>query len=191
MATNSIDRQQWVLAALEEYEVRLMRFAERLLEDEHAARDVVQHTFLKLCDESAEDLRGRLALWLFTVCRNKAVDWIRQRRHIQFNSEFDQAGAKDPASEIEANELHTLLRALVDQLPANLREVVELWAQGFHYREIAQITDRTEAHVRLLNHRALSRLRQHPTTRAIVGDHPGHSAVPHENTEDYDVFKVA
>jgi len=191
MATNSIDRQQWVLAALEEYEVRLMRFAERLLEDEHAARDVVQHTFLKLCDESPEDLSGRLALWLFTVCRNKAVDWIRQRRHIQFNSEFDQAGTKDPASEIEANELYTLLRALVDQLPANLREVVELWAQGFHYREIAQITDRTEAHVRLLNHRALSRLRQHPTTRAIVGDHPGHSAVPHETTEDYDVFKVA
>ena len=191
MATNSVDRKEWVLAALEEYEVRLTRFAERLLGDEHAARDVVQHTFLKLCDEPPENLRGRIAFWLFTVCRNKAIDWLRQRRDVLLISDFDQAGAKDPAAEIEANELHTWLRALVEQLPVNLREVVELWAQGFHYRDIAQITDRTEAHVRLLNHRALTRLRQHPTTREIMRDHPGHSAVPHENTEDYDVFKVA
>ena len=191
MATNSIDRQQWVLAALEEYEVRLMRFAERLLEDEHAARDVVQHTFLKLCDESPEILRRRLELWLFTVCRNKAMDWLRQSRHEQFNSEVDQASGQDPALEIEADELHTLLRTLVDQLPVSLREVVELWAQGFHYREIAQITDRTEGHVRLLNHRALTRLRQHPTTSAIVDDRPGQYNVPQDNDENYDVFKMA
>ena len=191
MATNSIDRQQRMLAALDEYEVRLTRFAARMLGDEQAARDIVQHTFLKLCDESPQILRRRLELWLFTVCRNKAMDWLRQSRHEQFTSEVEKASGQDPASEIEANELHTLLRTLVDQLPVSLREVVELWAQGFHYCEIAQITDRTEGHVRLLNHRALTRLRQHPTTHAIVDDKPGQYNLPQDNDENYDVFKVA
>ena len=68
------NHRQWVLAVLNRYERRLMRFAARLLHDQDAARDAVQHTFLRLCDQQPADLDDRLALWLFTVCRNKAMD---------------------------------------------------------------------------------------------------------------------
>ena len=68
------ERREWVLAVLDRYEVPLVRFARRLLRDEDAARDIVQHVFLRLCDQSPSELGDRVAQWLFTVCRNRARD---------------------------------------------------------------------------------------------------------------------
>ena len=55
------NRRRWVLGVLEEHEARLTRFAARLLGDEETARDVVQHAFLRLCDQSPSALEGREA----------------------------------------------------------------------------------------------------------------------------------
>src|SRR5205085_12417255 len=60
-------RREWVLAALDKFEARLLRYAKRLLADADQARDVVQFVFLRLCDQSAEKIGDRLAQWLYTV----------------------------------------------------------------------------------------------------------------------------
>src|SRR4051812_47542733 len=72
-------RREWVLAALDQYEGRLLSYAQRLLGDPDQARDVVQFTFLRLCDQSPEEIDDRLAQWLYTVCRNRALDLLRGR----------------------------------------------------------------------------------------------------------------
>lgn len=173
MATSQDDRK-WVLAALNEYEERLTRYAARLLRDDEAARDVVQHVFLRLCHQRPEDLNGRVALWLFTVCRNRVIDLVRQRGRTESFSV--QAEARvfsrelDPSHSIERVELHEMLRRLVDELPDKQREVVGLWLQGFTRREISELTQRTEGYVRQLIHRALKRLRDHPTVRKLLND---------------------
>src|SRR6476659_1411620 len=71
------DRRQWVLAALDQFEGRLLRYAQRLLGDPESARDVVQFVFLRLCDQSSADIDDRLAQWLYTVCRNRALDLLK------------------------------------------------------------------------------------------------------------------
>ena len=63
------DKRAWVLAALEEFELRLLRYALRLLGDESSARDAVQHAFLRLCGESPDEHTRPLAPWLFAVVR--------------------------------------------------------------------------------------------------------------------------
>jgi RNA polymerase sigma factor (sigma-70 family) len=168
------DRRQWVLAALDQYEGRLTRYAARLLRDEHAARDAVQHTFLRLCDRPPEAAGQRLACWLFTVCRNKALDLIRKNGRMESLApagSADLAGRDDdPAERAERAELYVQLRTLVEQLPANQREVIDLWTQGFTYREIAEISGRREGNIRVLVHRALVRLREHPRTRQWLAE---------------------
>jgi len=74
---SSPDRRQWVLAALDQYEGRLLHYAQRLLGNLDEARDVVQFAFLRLCDESPDEMEGRLAQWLYTVCRNRCLDVLR------------------------------------------------------------------------------------------------------------------
>ncbi len=79
MLTQAEKRKKAVLAALDEFERPLVRYATRLLSgDESAARDAVQHTFLKLC--STAEPPPNLPAWLYTVCRNRAMDRLRQNK---------------------------------------------------------------------------------------------------------------
>jgi len=171
--TVSGDHRQWVLSVLEEYEVPLLRFAGRLLGDEQSARDVVQHAFMRLCEQSADRLSpAHVAPWLFTVCRNKAVDIMRRRQRTAAlgPSETPETVSKEPnpADSAEREELYRRLNALVDQLPTKQRETVSLWSEGFTYREIAEMTERSEVNVRVLVHRAVKRLRENPDARELL-----------------------
>jgi RNA polymerase sigma-70 factor (ECF subfamily) len=170
--TGTCDRREWVLSILEQYECRLVRYATRLLGEEDSARDVVQFAFMRLCSESPEELQGREAQWMFTVCRNRAVDLIRRRRRTRSLEEM-AAGpgidkGPDPAVVAERHDLHARLRGLVAELPEAQREAIDLWTEGFSYREIAEITGNREGQLRVLVHRALKRLRGDPVVRRMV-----------------------
>ena len=184
------ERRQWVLEALDEYEGRLVRYALRLLGDADLARDAVQHAFLKLCEDkvvgtlrvpcagdgtrSVPTTNSRLAAWLYTVCRNRATDLLRSHaRERQAGTEHgDQATGEeaDPAFRAEEADLSGLLRRLMIRLPASQREAVDLWSEGFTYAEIARIARRHEGHVRVLVHRGLKALREHPEVQVLLND---------------------
>src|SRR6185295_19975499 len=86
---------EWVIEALTQYERPLLRYAKWLLGDLDAARDVVQETFLRLCREDRARLDGRVAAWLFTVCRNLALDAKRQSGRLSSLNDADVAVAAD------------------------------------------------------------------------------------------------
>jgi RNA polymerase sigma factor (sigma-70 family) len=189
--TTAQKRREWVLQALDEYEGRLLRYAARLLGGNvDLARDAVQHAFVKLCEVGPVGPTGLTqhngmvppggqdmqAPWLFRVCRNRALDHLRQAgRERSLGASDDEQTDKaawrlagrepDPANVAEAGELSGVLRELVDGLPAPQREAIDLWCEGFAYRQIAEITSRKEGHVRVLVHRGLARLREHPQVR--------------------------
>ncbi|HZL89372.1 MAG TPA: sigma-70 family RNA polymerase sigma factor [Pirellulaceae bacterium] len=173
--------RQWVLAALESFETRLLGYAARLLHgDEEAARDVVQHAFLRLCDQREEDVGPHLAPWLFTVCRNRAMDLIRERCRREDLEKVHKANGhaaaceRDPAAAVEQSDLAAMLRTLLARLPAGQQEAIDLWAQGLAYREIADVLGRAEVGVRVLVHRGLKSLREHPRVRKwLVEDSTG------------------
>ena len=74
------DLTAFVQDALQRYERPLVRYALRYAGDLESARDAVQDTFLKLCTADVGRLNGKLAGWLFTVCRNRALDLRRKQR---------------------------------------------------------------------------------------------------------------
>lgn len=178
MSESNADRRLWVLATLDQYEGRLVRYCARLLGDEESARDVVQHAFLRLCDESPAKLAGREAAWLYTVCRNKSLDLLR-RSSSRNNSSvpledrdgpeaFAASSEPNPADCAEAEEVHAVLQRLVSQLPQAQREAVELWSQGVPYAEIAEIIGASAGAARVTVHRAIARLRNHPQIRRLL-----------------------
>src|SRR5947208_14473128 len=72
------DDGPWLRGAVAQFEGPLTLYAARLLGDAEAARDVVQETFLRLCVQDRAAIEPRLAEWLFTVCRNRALDVLRK-----------------------------------------------------------------------------------------------------------------
>lgn len=183
-------RREWVLTALEQFEGRLVRYATRLIGDEHLARDAVQHTFLRLCHASQDEIGERLAAWLFTVCRNRALDGLRVAgRESSFDLENSVDGHcvlrgsewhDDPSVVVERRELEARVRSAVDELPVNQREVLLLYAEGFPYREIATITARSEGSVRVVVHRAIARLRLHPQLQCLFDEDCSSHHAPRE-----------
>ena len=173
-------RRAWVLAALERHEGELVRYAQRFVGDLHAARDVVQHAFLRLCDQDPDELQGRETAWLYRVCRNRALDWLRQAGRLQAMDESDElslqrcaAESSDPAELAERGELSDVLRSLVDRLPILYREPLQLWSLGWSYREIAEVVERTEGNVRVLVHRAVKALKENPQVAAWTTETAG------------------
>ncbi len=155
-----------MLAILDRYEASLVRYAARLLGDGDSAREAVQHAFLQLCEQSADEFHdGREAAWLFRVCRNKAMDLIRLRQRQSGDGAADLATLTgrelDPADAAERNDLCGELARQVAQLPTAQREAVDLWCEGFSYREISQIAGHSEGNVRVLVHRAIKQLREY------------------------------
>jgi len=179
------DRREWVLSVLEQYEAPLTRFAGRLLRDEETARDVVQHVFLQLCDQTAEDLHPRLAQWLFTVCRNKAIDVLRSRGRTASLAEQGVpacvSNEPDPAAMAQRNEVYDRISDLLGRLAAGQRETVLLWSEGFSYREIARITGHREGNVRVLVHRAIKQLRRQPEIHRLLDPETESICEPTEN----------
>lgn len=161
------DRQRWVLEAVDQHEIGLLRFAVRLLGSEDAARDAVQQTFLRLCGQSPERLRGREGPWLFAVCRSHIVDVLRNASRQPGNlsactGQVDDLphNESDPADAVEQADLCRSINRLVDRLPLAQREAITLWSEGFSYNEVAHVTGASEGNVRVLVHRGLKKLRQ-------------------------------
>ena len=164
--------RQLVMSALDQCEGALRRYAARMLRNEDTAEDVVQHAFLQLCSQTAEQFPKHPKSWLFKVCRNRILDLLRQAGR---QEEVRLAGdrlpsetAADPAALVERKDLGAWMQTLVDQLPPSQREVIVLWCQGFRYGEIAEITDQTEGGVRVKAHRGFVRLRKHPAVCGLL-----------------------
>ena len=173
-------QSKFVMAALDRYERPLTRYAQRLLGGDLAtARDVVQHGFLKLCEQDDQTLEDRVAPWLYSVCRNRAIDLMRGRKREEPFDETQVSGLShnghvpdgNPARIIEEAEIHAQIRRLIDDLPEWQQEIVELWAQGFTSQEVGEIIGKNSGAVRIALHRAVKQLRCHASVRTWLNDH--------------------
>lgn len=156
----------WITPLLLRYEAPLLRYAQRLVNCPDRARDVVQETFMRLCREPAMARENHIAEWLFTVCRNCALDVKRKEQRMIPAASRELGNTKSPAlppdDQAEQNETAKRVLALVHDLPQNQQSVLMLKFQGaLSYREIANVTGLSVSNVGYLIHQGLSTLRRH------------------------------
>jgi RNA polymerase sigma factor (sigma-70 family) len=158
----------WIRSAVTRFEAPLVLYAARLVGDADRARDVVQDTFLRLCRQDRATVDPHLAEWLFTVCRNRALDvWKKERRMTRLSE--DQAhlcpsAEAEPADQAEHRDSAARALDLVEALPPNQREVIRLKFQnGFSYREISRISGHSVTNVGYLIHTGLKTIRSQMT----------------------------
>lgn len=169
------DRAEWVRDILVEFEGPLVRYAQRITGDLEAARDVVQETFLRLCRQDCDEVEGHLAQWLFTVCRNRALDVQRKERRMSTVTDLDErvsqdAGHYSPDVSAETQDSAAKALGLLGHLPDNQQEVIRLKFQNeLSYREISEITGLSVSNVGFLLHVGIKRLRELMVRDAVTG----------------------
>jgi RNA polymerase sigma factor (sigma-70 family) len=161
-----VEQEHWVSDAVVRFQGPLTLYASRLLHDAESARDVVQETFLKLYASERSSIDGHLAEWLFTVCRNRALDVLRkEQRMSQLREEHVVrclSPGPAPLEAAERQELGERVLELLETLPVNQREVIRLKFQnGFSYQEISRISGHSVSNVGYLIHAGIKTLRGH------------------------------
>jgi len=155
----------WISDAVQRYGGQLVRYAARLLGDEERARDVTQDTFVKLCGQDQSELAGKLAAWLFKVCRNRALDVQKKEKRMTTLTEqtADGCASRESAPEAVASlaESSGQIERLIEQLPYDQQEVLRLKIQnGLSYREISDVMGLSRSNVGYLLHTAIKRVRE-------------------------------
>lgn len=156
---------EWMREVVARWESDLVRYARHLIGDVERARDVVQDTFLKLCQQDREQLDGHLTEWLFTVCRNGALD-VRRKEQRMTTMTLDtvmESPSLDPQPDDVAEQRDSTdkILSLLAELSGNQQEVMRLkFLFGLSYREISAVTGLTETNVGFLIHVGIKRLRE-------------------------------
>ncbi len=150
---------------LRRFEQPLLQFATRITGDRERARDIVQETFIQFERKGPVSQNGEPATWLFTVCRNRALNVCRKEKRMLFlDEELIEARVDEqpmPYEQLEQKEASGFLLRIVATLPPRQQEVIQLKFQNdLSYQQIAEITKTSANNVGVLIHTALKTLRQ-------------------------------
>lgn len=156
--------EKFVEQAMLDYESALIAYATTVLQNPDRARDVVQDTFIRLCQQDISKVRDTLKPWLFTVCRNRALDVLRKEKRTQplDDIRWQKVAGPGPQPDESADheERQNRILSLLDRLSANQREVIILkFQQDLSYQEIHAITGLSTGNIGFLIHAGLKRLR--------------------------------
>lgn len=161
---NALARDEFVADALAKYESPLIGYATGIVRDHERARDVVQDTFIRLYAQDVAKVRKGLKTWLFTVCRNRALDVLRKEGRAVVTDEDGfakwEAEGLSPRAMTDLDERIQQVTDCIEKLSANQREVIRLkFQQGMSYKEICDVTGLSSGNVGFLIHTGLKRMR--------------------------------
>ena len=150
---------------LRRFERPLLQFATRITGDRDRAKDIVQETFIKYQRNGAPSDPSTAATWLFTVCRNAALNVCRKEKRLLLLDEtlMEAQPSEDPlpGEVLEQKEAAGFLMRIIATLPPRQQEVLQLKFQNdLSYEQIAEITKTNANNVGVLIHTALKTLRQ-------------------------------
>ena len=136
----------------------VFQFLCRMLGNEDDANDLAQETFVRVYRHRASfRLGAKFTTWLYTIAANLARNhhrWLARHPQVSLNAESETTGQSlgdvlpssgpSPDGAVVAAERAAAVRAAVDRLPADLREVIILceW-QDLSSAEAAAILDTT------------------------------------------------
>ena len=125
---------------------------------------MVQEAFIKFQRNGAV-APEKTATWLFTVCRNGALNVCRKEKRMMYLDEEIIESRRDeqpmPFERIEQREASGFLMKILATLPPRQQEVLQLKFQNdLSYQEISEITQLSVSNVGVMIHNALKTLRQ-------------------------------
>jgi len=110
------------------------------------ADDVVQEAYMRALRFFGGFRGGDSRSWLLKIVRNTCYTWLRKNRPREIVYELDEeqheATSGDPDAVLQEGIDRQLVRKLLDELPAEYREIIVLRdIEGLSYKEISSVTE--------------------------------------------------
>jgi RNA polymerase sigma-70 factor (ECF subfamily) len=125
------------------HQVRVFRFAARLVDDAASAEDVVSEAFIEVWRQ-ADRFEGRssVSTWIMSIARFKALSVRRRRQEIELDQKVEETVADQystPEQILLETDRSAQLRACLSQLSPDHREIIDL--VYYHDKTIEEVAD--------------------------------------------------
>lgn len=150
----------------DDFAQRIFRYIRIKVQNRPEAEDILQEVFVKaykgLQGLTMEDLN--FSAWLYRIASNTINDHFRKKYRtpeiLGIDEHFDIASKISVQKEAELHSDAELVKLALKELPEQYQQVLELrFIQDFNLSEIAQILKKSNLSVRLLQHRALKKIK--------------------------------
>jgi RNA polymerase sigma-70 factor (ECF subfamily) len=148
------------------YAEPIYRYLYRTLGNAACAEDLTGDVFLRLLQvlTTSRAPRDKLQGWLYRVAHNLAMDWFRHKGKnatVTLQEELAGEASSSPSRQVERWEMEERLRTAVRQLTRDQQQVVLLrFGEGLTAARVGQLLGKSEGAVKILQHRAVKRLRK-------------------------------
>ena len=146
---------------VQRYQRPVISMIKNIINDRHTCEDIAQEVFfaaykkLRTFDES----QSKFSTWLFTIARNKSINYLRRKKIISFGKLPDNVESNIDTDTAEQTELFEKLNGILEKLPnAQKRAFVLAEFENLSYEDIAQIEGIRLGTVRSRIHRAKKKI---------------------------------
>src|SRR5437016_749584 len=112
------------------HHVRVYRFVLRLVRDESKAEDLISEVFIDIWRQAGRfEGRSAVSTWMLSIARFKALSALRRRPDEELDEETAQAiqdPSDDPEVSLEKKDKSGVIRASLEKLSAEHREIIDL-----------------------------------------------------------------
>ena len=139
---------------IERHSRRVRDYINMMVKDRDVAEDIFQETFIKavrVIDEGRYTDNGKFLSWILRIAHNQVIDHFRAQRQSKAVTEseagYDVLGTlrfaeRTVEDSMVSDQIARDVRALVELLPAEQREVVMLrYFSGLSFKDIAEQTE--------------------------------------------------
>lgn len=148
---------------IERYQRPVFQMVFNLIFDRHGAEDIVQEVFLTAYQKLStfDPMRCRFSTWLFTIARNKSINYLRQKKQ---SVSLDQAAAalsSNPGDSVESEDFIRQMDDALNRLPTRQKRAFMLAEfENLPYDQIAQMECVSIGTVKSRIHRAKKKLQK-------------------------------
>jgi RNA polymerase sigma factor (sigma-70 family) len=148
---------------------RVFGLALRIVRQHGAAEEVAEDVFIQVWQQAGrfDSSRGKPLTWLLTICRSRALDYLRRQDQAISHPEPETLAAEpdderaDPQDILLAIERNSRLYAILEQLLPIQRQLLALaFFRGLTHQEIADHTQLPLGTVKSHVRKALDRMRE-------------------------------
>jgi RNA polymerase sigma-70 factor (ECF subfamily) len=157
---------QWLIDIYNEEFTSLKGFALKLTGDELEAEEIVGHSLAKLA-EKINDAPGHITsythakAYLATIVRNACYDYLAKRGKVTQLEAAEAIPDETLLLELEKRDFREHLLTLIEQLPDQLREVINLFfREGCTIEEVEERLGLSKSVIYVYKTRAIKRLRE-------------------------------
>lgn len=149
-----------------EHKDGLIYFIHRYIKDIDLAEDLAQDAFVEVfVHKGRYNKKTNFKTYLYTIGRNKAVDYIRKNKHIQLTDDIEEHQELSKDDELidrmirrEKNEY--VMKALEELKDDYAKAIMLVEFEELSYKEVATILDKSIPQIKVLIHRAKKALKK-------------------------------